>query len=88
MATPIEASSSPNLTVLENKKPKFAIGAELRLKSGGPIMTVANATPTMVEVVWFDQKCLNRAIFHNEMVVNSDERQERVRNYLRRQKDA
>jgi len=68
MTLQTQTAEPSNLMVIHNDKPKFAIGAKIRLKSGGPDMTVSQGTPTMVEAVWFEGKHLHRAAFRNQMV--------------------
>lgn len=71
MAQIQEGTPPSNLVMFRNDKPKFAIGTKIRLKSGGPEMTVSNGTPTMVEAMWFEGKCLHRAAFNNMTVMKT-----------------
>lgn len=45
----------PNLVLLSGFLPLFAIGATVRLNSGGPIMTVTAYQEGHVEVQWFEK---------------------------------
>jgi uncharacterized protein YodC (DUF2158 family) len=44
-----------NLVVLRGFLPEFPIGATVRLKSGGPIMTVTAIQDRNIEVQWFEK---------------------------------
>lgn len=44
----------PNLVLLKGFLPQFKIGAIVRLKSGGPIMTVTAIQDGHVEAQWFN----------------------------------
>lgn len=44
----------PQLILLADFLPKFAIGATVRLKSGSPLLTVTAAHRGHVEVQWFE----------------------------------
>lgn len=47
-------TATANLVVLRGFLPLFRIGATVRLKSGGPLMTVTAIHNEHVEVQWFD----------------------------------
>lgn len=44
----------PNLVLLSGFLPKFKVGATVRLKSGGPMLTVTATHHAHVEVQWFE----------------------------------
>ena len=47
------ASSAPKPKNVFHMSPEVAVGTVVRLKSGGPRMTVAEVTDEMVKCVWF-----------------------------------
>ena len=44
----------PNLVLLKDFLPPYPIGATVRLKSGGPVLTVTAIQDGLVEVQWFE----------------------------------
>lgn len=48
------SEAAPNLVLIHGFLPEFNIGATVRLKSGGPLMTVTAIEDRHVEVQWFE----------------------------------
>jgi len=56
-------SAAPNLILLSDFLPPFKIGATVRLKSGGPRMTVTAVHEGHVEVQWFEETVAKQKIY-------------------------
>lgn len=55
--------STSNLVLLKDFLPPFEIGATVRLKSGGPAMTVTAIHDGYVEVQWFEDQQARQKIY-------------------------
>ena len=64
-------STAPNLTLLEGFLPRFKIGATVKLKSGGPDMTVTSTQGDYVEVQWFEGTSSKQKILHVATLIKS-----------------
>ena len=56
-------TAAQKLILLQDFLPLFRIGDKVRLKSGGPSMTVTDRYGDEVEVKWFDKKSPCQAIY-------------------------
>ena len=56
-------SSPANLIVLSDFLPPFRIGDRVRLKSGGPLLTVTTCYQSHCEVQWFEGQEIRQKIF-------------------------
>jgi uncharacterized protein YodC (DUF2158 family) len=57
------SEAARNLVLLQGFLPPFRIGATVRLKSGGPRMTVTAVEEGHVEVQWFEGEVAKQKIF-------------------------
>jgi uncharacterized protein YodC (DUF2158 family) len=53
----------PNLVLLKDFLPPFRIGATVRLKSGGPVMTVTAIIDGHAETQWFEKTGAKQKIY-------------------------
>lgn len=56
-------SQAAEIIVLEGFLPRFRIGATVRLKSGGPLMTVTAEKDGHVEAQWFEGEIAKQKIY-------------------------
>lgn len=50
------------------------LGSVVRLKSGGPAMTVEGIHKDAIQCVWFNVKTLNRDTFNKDLLVSQPKR--------------
>jgi uncharacterized protein YodC (DUF2158 family) len=66
-------SNKPDERTREGTKAPFSPGDNVKLKAGGPIMTVEKVRGDMVTCVWFDAKKVRSRKFLAAMLVGPDE---------------